>query len=156
MSFSVSMPPAPDRGDTEMERRRIITQATIDKFGGHPFQWGKYDCAKMIAFHLRALGRPVAHAKAGSYSDALGAARSLKRLGYATMGDLMSARFLDIPPASCRLGDIIEFEADSPLGCLGIALGNNAVYCYVEDEPDGPVSARVITALNAWRVIGIG
>lgn len=137
----------------ELEKRRAATQATIDRYRDHPFEWGRFDCAKMIAYHLRRLGRPVAHAAAGSYSDALGASRSLKRLGYASMGDLMSARFLDIAPASCLLGDVIEFDADNPLGALGIALGNNAVYCYVEDCVDGPVSARIKSAVRAWRVI---
>lgn len=134
-------------------KRQKVTQATIDKFAGHPFEWGKYDCAKMLAFHLRMLGRPVAHAKAGSYSDALGAARSIKRLGYDNMGDLMRARFLDIPPASCLLGDIIELESESPLGCLGIALGNNAIYCYSDEYDAGPVSGRIISAKAAWRVV---
>lgn len=136
-----------------LEIRRAATQATVDRFGGHAFEWGKWDCAKMVAFQLRGLGRPEAHAKAGSYADALGAKRALRRLGYESMGDLMRARFEEIPPAACLLGDIIEFDADSPLGALGIALGNNAVFCYSEEVPDGPVSARIHKAVCAWRIV---
>lgn len=136
-----------------LEIRRAATQATVDHFNDHPFEWGRYDCARMIAFHLRRLGRPVAHAKAGSYSDALGAKRALRRLGYESMGDLMRARFEEIAPASCLLGDVIEFKADNPLGALGIALGNNAVYCYSEEVETGPIAGRINEALCAWRIV---
>lgn len=136
-----------------LEKRRAATQATIDRFNDNPFEWGKFDCAKMVAFHLRKMGKPIAHAKAGSYSDALGAKRAIRRLGFEDMGELMSSKFVEIPPAACLLGDVIEFKADNPLGALGIALGNNAVFCYSEEVPEGPVSARIHEAVRAWRIV---
>src|SRR3546814_15608540 len=75
-----------------LERRRIATQAAVDRFKDEPFAWGRFDCGKMVAFHLRKMGKPIAHAKAGSYSDALGAARAMKRLGFDNLGALMSSR----------------------------------------------------------------
>src|SRR3546814_16877565 len=72
-----------------LERRRIATQATVDRFKDEPFAWGRFDCGKMVAFHLRKMGKPIAHAKVGSYSDALGAARAMKRLGFDNLGALM-------------------------------------------------------------------
>lgn len=135
-----------------LERRRRATQATIDRFDGHPFEWGKFDCAKMVAHQLRGLRRPIPYAKAGRYADALGAARALKRLGHDTLGSLLDSKFEAIPPAACLLGDIIEFEADNPLGAMGIALGNNAAFMYHE-ETEGPVSCRIISALRGWRII---
>ena len=136
-----------------LERRRLATQATVDKFGGHPFEWGRYDCAKMLAFQLRGLRRPIAHAKAGSYSSAVGASRAIRRMGFENMSALMDAHFEAIAPAACLLGDIIEFQADNPLGALGVALGNNAVFCYSEEVETGPVSARIHVASRAWRII---
>lgn len=135
-----------------LERRRIATQATVDRFKDEPFTWGRFDCGKMIAFHLRKMGRPIAHAKAGSYSDALGAARAMKRLGFDNLGALMTSRLEIIPPASALLGDLIEFEGDHMLGTLGVALGNNAALMYHEDAA-GAVPCRIVSALTAWRVL---
>src|SRR3546814_17025893 len=116
-----------------LERRRIATQAAVDRFKDEPFTGGRFDCGKMVAFHLRKMGKPIAHAKAGSYSDALGAARAMKRLGFDNLGALMSSRFEIIPPAAALLGALIAFEGDHILVPLGVALGTNASLRHHQD-----------------------
>src|SRR3546814_20753490 len=74
-----------------MEARRRATQATADRFRDQPFTWGKNDCVRMVAFHLRKLGYRPKLAKAGSYSSALGAKRALARSGFETIGQALDA-----------------------------------------------------------------
>ena len=58
------------------------------RYRDKPFQWGKVDCAKVAAFHLKKLGHKILISKAGAYSSPLGAARALKRLGYANLAEM--------------------------------------------------------------------
>src|SRR3546814_11264485 len=97
-----------------MEARRRATRATTDRFRVQPFTWGKNDCVRMVAFHLRKLGYRPKLAKAGSYSSALGAKRALARSGFETIGQALDALGLErIAPAMALLGDIAQMPGDS-------------------------------------------
>lgn len=134
-----------------LQQRADALQATMDHFSPHAFAWGRWDCARMLAFYFEALGAPWPLERIGPYSSAAGAVRFLARLGFQSMGDVMASRFEAIPPAFAWIGDIIEFEAEHESGAVGIAQGNNSVFCYVPDCPE-PRSARIIKPLRAWRV----
>ena len=134
-----------------LQERAAALQATKDHFDGHAFAWGRWDCARLLADYFERLGAPWPLDRIGPYSSATGAVRFLQRLGFESMGDVMASRLSPIPPAFAWLGDIIEFESEHVTGCLGIALGNNSVYCYVPDC-DEPRSARIIEPKRAWRV----
>lgn len=137
----------------EMERRRRAVQATAEKFGGVPFAWGSHDCAAMVSFHLAKAGHPLGdHKAAGSYSTAIGAQRAIKRIGFDNLSDLLDARFPRIPAAFARLGDLVAFEADHPVGAIGIHLGNASVMVYSEEDETGPIQARIVKAEAAWRI----
>lgn len=133
-------------------QRQAATQATANKFSGKEFAWGKYDCAKMVNYHLSRLGLGFDFSQIEKYSDPISARAAMAGLGFENLAQAMDSKFESIAPARAVLGDIIEFDPDNPLGSLGIALGNNAVFCYVEDHPGGPVGARIIKARKAWRV----
>lgn len=134
-----------------LQQRADALQATKDHFDPHPFAWGRWDCARMLDDYFRRLGAPWPLDRIGPYSSAAGAVRFLRGLGFESMGDVMNSRLSPIPPAFAWLGDIIEFEAEHVVGALGIALDNNAVYCYVPDCPE-PRAARIIQPKRAWRV----
>lgn len=139
---------------TEIERRRNAAQATLDHFRDRPFAWGRYDCAKMLAFHLRQYGRRI-HllAKAGSYSSAIGAKAALRRLGVESLPELLDLHLTRIPPAAAVIGDIVSGEGDDPLGTVGIVLGNGAILGYSEDAPGaGPLRSHAKHLDAAWRV----
>lgn len=131
-------------------------QATLNRFKDQPFAWGRYDCAKMVAFHLRKLGHQIGISKAGSYSTALGARRALNRLGWSSLSyGLDEVLHLErIAPARLVVGDIIQMPSESNTDALAIALGNGRAFAYHEDEAGAIVVQPVIESIvAAWRVV---
>ena len=123
------------------------------KFRDKPFQWGKVDCAKVAAFHLKKLGHKILISKAGAYSSPIGAARALKRLGYANLAEMATGVGLTpIPYSRMLLGDIAEIEGDTPLGAIGLYAGNGNLFCFHEDHP-GLVTFAPNNILRAWSVL---
>lgn len=136
----------------EMVARIAAAQATLDRFKDAPFKFGKNDCARMVAFHLRKMGVTVRLAKAGAYSSALGAKRALARAGFATLADGLDAHgLLRIPPAAAVAGDIVELPAVDSFGALTVAVGNGRVIGYHE-SCDGATVMQPVEFVSAWRV----
>lgn len=137
----------------EMERRRVATQATFDRFIGKPFEWGKHDCARMVAFHLRKIGRPAAVAKAGSYKTAISARAALKRLGYGDLEAWADGTLERRPSVAFALiGDVIAMHPDDPLGSLAVCLGNGCALGW-SVEADGAQAFRYFDTKAAWKAI---
>ena len=137
----------------EMVRRVDGAQATLDRFKDETFQFGKNDCARMAAYHLRKLGYRPGLAKAGSYRTALSARAALKRAGYDSLADALDGLGLErIAPAAAVVGDIVEMEAGDAFGALAVAVGNGRVLGYHEDEP-GAVVVQPLSIVVAWRVV---
>ncbi|WP_037462623.1 DUF6950 family protein [Sphingobium herbicidovorans] len=138
---------------TPLERRHAAIEATMARYRDRPFEWGKVDCAKVAAFHLKRLGHKILISKAGSYSSPLGASRALRRLGYATLAEMADGIGLTpIPYARMLLGDIAEMPAEAPLGAIGIYAGNGNLFCFHEDHP-GLVTFAPDRILRAWSVL---
>lgn len=138
---------------TPLEIRTAAAQATVSRFKDQAFAWGKTDCARMVAFHLRQLGYPVRLAKAGTYASALGARRALDRLGFKTLRDAVDSYGLTrIAPAAAVVGDIIELPAEDGIGALGVAIGNGRVLAYHQDA-EGAVVVQPIQFVTAWRAL---
>jgi hypothetical protein len=132
-------------------RRRDATQATLDRFKGKPFTWGKWDCAQMALFHLRGMGHEVRLAKVGAYNSALGAKRAIRRLGFDNLVAAMDSRFPRIAPAEAVAGDMLALPADAGLGAIVVALGNGAAIGWHQDA-EGAVAMRMEEFVAAWRV----
>ena len=138
---------------TPLERRHAAIEATMARYRDRPFCWGKVDCAKVAAFHLKKLGHKILISRAGSYSSPLGAARALKRLGYANLAEMAEGIGLtSIPYSRMLLGDIAEIEGDSPVGAIGLYAGNGNLFCFHEDHP-GLVTMTPNQILRAWSVL---
>jgi hypothetical protein len=138
---------------TPLERRHAAIEATMCRFRDQPFAWGKVDCAKVAAFHLKQLGHKVLTSKGGQYASALGAAKALKRIGYSTIGDMADGiGLLPIAPARMLLGDVAELEGDNAIGTVGLYAGNGNVFCFHEDHP-GLVTFAPNRILRAWSVL---
>ena len=134
-------------------RRTEITQATLDRFIGRAFAWGQADCAQLAAFHLRAMGHKVLLSKAGRYRSALGAAKALKRAGFANLTEALDAHGLEqIAPASALPGDIIAIPHDPKQPeALMIVLTNGRVLGWVDDV-EGAAVLQPVQYLRGWRV----
>ncbi|PZQ55259.1 MAG: hypothetical protein DI555_07865 [Novosphingobium pentaromativorans] len=138
-----------------LERRHAAIEATMAKFRDQPFQWGRVDCARVAAFHLKQLGYKIAISKAGRYRTALGAAKALGRLGYASLSEMADGLGLvPIAPARMLLGDLAEIEGDSPVGTVALYAGNGNVFAFHQDH-EGLVTAtpNATSILRAWSVM---
>jgi hypothetical protein len=133
--------------------RRDRTQATMDHFIDKPFAWGRFDCAKMIAWHLRQFGVTAPISRAKPYTTALGARRALARLGISSLAEQLDKLCLmRIAPAMALVGDIVAMPSEGDMDALSIALGNGAVLGYAQDAP-GASTWRIVRTLDAaWRV----
>jgi hypothetical protein len=134
-------------------RRQRALQATIDKYGSRPFDWGAVDCGRVIAFHLKQLGHKIRLSKAGQYKTALGARAALKRLGYDSLPDAMDGHGLPrVPAAMALLGDIVLVPGDDELGALGIYAGNGKYIGFHEDHER--MVSMIFTSVDvAWKAI---
>lgn len=135
-----------------MIRRVAAAQATRDEFLGKPFQWGRSDCARMIAAHLRRLGYKVQLPSKGSYATPKSALKALRARGFESMADAIDAVGLErIAPAEAVAGDILCGASGDPFGALGVKLGNGRLLGYHEHL----AGAAILQELNlerAWRV----
>lgn len=138
-------------GDHGLILRRDAAQATLARFEDQPFAWGRFDCAKMLAFHLRGMGISPGSGKAGSYSTAIGARRALTRLGVSSLADLLDRRFERIAPAAALVGDVVALPSTGKLDAIGIVLGNGRLLAYHEDAI-GAVVVQPLKMVGAWRI----
>ncbi|KTT70171.1 DUF6950 family protein [Sphingomonas sanguinis] len=137
----------------EMLRRQRAAQATVDRFRGVPFAYGKNDCARLAAFALRQMGHKPGLAKAGSYSSALGAARALKRLGHDDLASALDALgLLRIPPIAALPSDLVMLPGVGAFGgAIAMAVGNGRVLGYHEDLGGADI-LEPIEFVGAWRI----
>ena len=131
------------------DRRVAAAQATVDRFEGIPFAWGKYDCIRMAYFHARNMGkRPRAPAK---YHSAMSAKIALSERGADSLADLLDVMFPRIAPAKAWAGDLLLMPGEAPFGSLGVVVGNGRVLAYHEDLVGAGIVQPVLP-IAAWRL----
>ncbi|MDO9489037.1 MAG: hypothetical protein Q7J32_11730 [Sphingomonadaceae bacterium] len=136
-----------------MLRRVAATQATVDRFKGRAFRFGSHDCARMVAYHLKQIGRPMRLAKAGTYRSLLGATRALRHLGYDSLAAALDDHGLTrIAPAAAVVGDIVELPGEPPFGALSVAVGNGRVLGFHQDTAGAEI-LQPTAFVAAWRVL---
>jgi hypothetical protein len=137
----------------EMVRRQKAAQATVNRFKGAPFAYGRNDCVRMAVFVLRQMGHRPHLGRAGTYSSARGAVRALKRAGFASLAEAMDGQHLArIAPAAALPGDLVMIPAEAPFdGALTVAVGNGRVLGYHQDL-DGADILQPVQYLAAWRL----
>ena len=131
--------------------RRDAAQATLDRFAGQPFAWGKWDCAQMLMFHLLAMGQVQALGYDRPYRSLSGAKRVIKALGHRTIAAAMDLHYPRIAPASAIVGDVLALPSEGPLDAIVIALGNGRVLGYNHDLA-GAAVLQPHGYIAAWRV----
>jgi hypothetical protein len=102
----------------------------------------------MAAHLLHQYGVAVPVMKGLKYSTEAGAARALKRTGFADLIDAVDALGLErIAPAAARTGDLIGMPCDGPWGCaLTVAVGNGRVFGFLDGN-----SLPVRDCRRRWR-----
>ena len=126
-----------------------LLAAAIDTARAKPFVWGVHDCPT-FAFETRMIltgGEDIAAIWRGRYTTALGGARVMRRLGWASL-DEMGRSLLGEPRPSVLLakrGDIVL--ADTGLG-FGICTGASAVGM----APEGIVTLPLTSCRLAWPI----
>jgi hypothetical protein len=139
-----------------VRRQRALVETT-KAFANTPFDLGSADCAKLVAFHLVAMGHKGVP-EPEPYSSALGATRALKRLGFKTLEGLFDSLLPRIAPAFMLPGDIalIRAEKGAPAwqtGTVVISVGRK----FLGWHPDADVLAILSPTIDepflaAWRV----
>lgn len=132
-------------------QRAAVTTATADRFQGPAFEIGKWDCGKMLIWHLRQMGRRPKVGPGGTWKTALGLKRWLAAHGGSGAAVLDGWGLLRIAPAAAIVGDIIELEGEPPFGAFGVALGLGRVLAYHEDA-ETAVIVQPNRFVAAWRV----
>lgn len=140
-----------------MRQRASAAQATLDRFGGKRFQWGKHDCVRMAIFHLRKMGHKPPTVGAAGYRSALGARRALTRAGFDSLAAALDGMALArIPMAAAVAGDIGQLPSDpeqdsAGLGALVICVGNGRWIGFVPEVDHQCVVFEPLQAGVAWR-----
>lgn len=134
-----------------MLARRDAAQAVLDAFRDQPFQYGRRDCVRMVAAHLRLLGYKVKLPAAGSYRSHRSALKALQARGFATVGDALDGiGLIRKAPAGMIVGDIVQLPAEHELGGLAIALGNGRIVGFHQDVVGASVLQPLDTIIAAW------
>lgn len=101
-------------------------EAAIDEIMRTPFAWHSHDCGPGLAGRLvlAVTGVDLSAQYAGDYHDATSAARLIRKLGFATLGDLVASMLPVIHPSRAEIGDIAAMAVDGPIGhALGVVNG---------------------------------
>ncbi len=134
---------------TRVDHWERLLAAAIDTARAKPFVWGVHDCPT-FAFEVRMIligGEDVAALWRGRYTTALGGARVMRRLGWASL-EAMGRALLGEPRAAVLLaqrGDVVL--GDSGLG-FGICTGARAIGM----TPEGLVTVPLTSCRLAWSV----
>lgn len=132
--------------------RQRAVEAVQARFAGARWQWGKADCAQVAAALVKALGWKLP--RVPRYRTEAQAQERLAALGCETLPQLAASIGLPrIAPAAAVLGDLVATAGTSPLGTLGIAMGNNAWLGFHEDH-EGLVTMRGLIT-TAWRTVSL-
>ncbi len=113
-----------------------------------PFLWGAHDCGTFASdCEMAITGGTLFVDVLGGYKTAMGAARRLKRAGFADIEALVADRLPEIEVNFAQRGDIVV--SDSELGpVIGVMLGE----IFVSPGDDGLVRHARSLARRAWRV----
>lgn len=133
----------------ELIRRVEAATATKREFEGHPIEWGKRDCLKMVAFVLRHLNHKNPTKGVLKYSSMLGAVRAFRKAGYPDLAAAVDAYGLTrIPPASALPGDILAFPTEAAatkfgVYALAVSLGSDKALAFAVPNEAGQLTAGI-------------
>lgn len=113
-----------------------------------PGEWGASDCGLTVGEAIEAVTgtNPLAEF-VGRYSTERGAARIMKRKGWADMGDVLAAFFAPVNRLSARRGDVGTVMQGGAL-----TAGYVTEYGFAAKGPDGLIFHPLTAIVTAFRV----
>lgn len=144
---------------TVLHTRAEAIRAVRRRFEGKAFAWGKYDCVRMAAAHLQALGYKPGLSRGGPYTTERGAKLALKRAGYdSTEAALDGLGLFRIPYAHAVQGDVLGVLAEGGWTGLAIQMADRRILAF---HPEArtcivclPPNIETVTAV--WRCPPVG
>lgn len=140
------------RKKPDLVRRRQAVEATMAKYRGKGFDWGKgVTCVHALRFHLKRLGKKVPRVpKLAGPEDARA---ELRKHGWSSVAAMLDGIGLErIAPAAMRLGDVAVFDGTEALAGVVISVGGKVIGWH-EDYAEMQVMDLVSLADGiAWRV----
>lgn len=136
----------------ELERRRVATEKTLQRFRGKVFDWSKgITCVHLARAHLRNMGhRPETLPR---FRSALSAKKALKERGWSSVADMLDSMMPRIAPAQMLLGDLAIVPGDAGLDAIFVCAGPLKVFGWREDHPKMVLLDIDLNELTgAWRV----
>lgn len=133
-----------------MIRRNDWEQALSDYLAGHReavFAWGRMDCALFAAGAVKAMTGTDPLAGAGRWKSQAGAARAIRRAGFASLEQGVSSLLQPVEPVFAMRGDLVMAE-----GALGICAGAQAWFLAEGDGAAGLAARPMAAWSHAWRV----
>lgn len=126
----------------------VLLAAAVDDARSRSFNWGTHDCATW-AFDLRrdlTGGDDTAALWRGRYRTSRGAARVMRRLGWASMPEAGVA-LLDTPLADVRLAQRGDLVLSPDATSFGVCLGAQVTFL----APEGLTLRALTSCALAWR-----
>jgi hypothetical protein len=127
----------------------VLLAAAVDDARTRSFNWGTHDCATW-AFELRRDllgGDDTAALWRGRYRTARGAARVMRRLGWASMPEAGVA-LLGMPLANVRLAQRGDLMLSPDATSFGVCLGAQVAFL----APEGLTLRALTSCVLAWRI----
>ena len=110
-----------------------------------PFEWGSRDCALWATdWVLKATGQDFGGPWRGKYKTEVGAAKRMKRLGFASVEAIADAHLTECPIGLAQRGDVVLH----PQGPLGICMGRHSFFITESSVTSIPTT----DCPKAWRV----
>lgn len=116
----------------EMERRRVATQKTMDRYSGKVFDWSTgVTCVHLARFHLRNMGhKPPTLPR---FRSAMGAKKALQARDWGSVADMLGSLLPSIAPAEMALGDLAIVPGDAGLDAIFVCAGPLKVFGWATD-----------------------
>jgi len=134
---------------SRVESWERLLAAAIDTARAKPFVWGVHDCPT-FAFETRMIltsGEDIAALWRGRYTTALGGARVMRRLGWASLAE-MGMALLGDPRSTVLLAQ----RGDLVLANTGLGFGICTGACAVGMAPEGLMTVPLTSCRLAWQI----
>ena len=135
----------------ELERRRIATENTRQRFIGKEFSWARPHCIQLMRFQAAEMGHRLPPLPL--FKTAIGAKRALKKRGCDSVEQLLDGMFPRIAPAAMLLGDLAATPGTEGLEGVFVNVGPRKLMGWREDAPQLVVlDVGYDELIGAWRL----
>lgn len=126
-------------------------EAAIDEIKSKPFSWENNECGTglvgSIVFAIT--GEDPAAPYRDKHKDAAGALRTMRKAGFANLGDMVGSMLEEMHISEAKIGDIAAVKSDSAFGyALGVVNGER-VFVLMEN---GIGTVDLLQCERAFRV----